>query len=174
MDQPQKPKTTENVPEVLEPVKRGGISRSPTARNIRAKQIIEALIEGKNIKQAGISVGYSPQSAGQQACEVLKHPETKRTFAHVMEKAGISDDFLAEKIRSLMDAKETKFFQKDGMVIETHDVDALETQRKTTELATKLKGHLKDRSEIDVNIGLMAMVVAAVKTDQGTGGDDYE
>ena len=174
MDQPQKPKTKKTTPDVLPPAKKSGISKTPQARAIRARKIMKAVMEGKNLTDAGISAGYSINTAGQQACMALNHPEAKKTFAHVMEKAGISDDFLAEKIKSLLNAREVKHFAKDGIVTDTRIVDALETQRKTTELATKLKGHLKDRSEIDVNIGLMAMVVAAVKTDQGTGGDDYE
>lgn len=169
MDQPQKPKTEESTPKVLPPVKKP-ISRSPMARKIRTGKIIKALMDGKTLKGAAISAGYAENSAGAQASALLKHPDAKQAFAHVMEREGITDEFLARKIRRLLSAKEVKFFQKDGKVIESRTVNALETQRKTAELATKLKGHLKDRSEVDVNIGLMAMVVAAVKT--GSGDDD--
>ena len=82
-----------------------------------------------------------------------------------MEEEGISDNFLAGKIRSLITAKETRYFQKDGIITDSREVDALETQRKTVELAAKLKGHLKDQAQGDKNIGLMALVVAAVKAE---------
>ena len=42
-------------------------------------------------------------------------------------------------------------------------IEALETQRKTLELAAKLKGHLKEQSQLDVNVGIMALVVVALK-----------
>lgn len=159
-------KTAPAEPEVLHPVtnaQKRNLSKSPEAARIRRKMVIKGLIEGKTIKEAAISAGYSPQSAGQQGHSIISHPDAKREFARVMEEAGISDDFLAQKIKDLLGAQETKYFQKDGIVTDQREVAALETQRKTAELATKLKGHLKDRSEVDVNIGLMALVVAAVK-----------
>ena len=81
----------------------------------------------------------------------------------IMEEAGLSDKFLAEKVKALVDAKQVLFFQKDGIVTDSREVDALETQRKTLELATKLKGHLREQSQLDVNVGIMALVVTAVK-----------
>ena len=36
----------------------------------------------------------------------------------------------------------------------------------TCELVAKLRGHLRDRSEVDVHIGMMAYFVAALKEDQ--------
>ena len=65
-----------------------------------------------------------------------------------------------------MDAKKIEYFQKDGIVTDEREVEALETQRKTLELTTKLKGHLKERSEGDINIGLMQMVVQAVRNGE--------
>ena len=174
MDKHKKKKNTHTQTAAESVAMPPAISRSPTARKIRTGMIINALMDGKNLRDAAISAGYSPNSASQAACEALKHPETKQLFAQVMERAGISDDFLARKIKNLLDAKETKHFQRDGVVTETREVDALETQRKTTELATKLKGHLKDRSEVDINIGLMAMVVAAVKTVPGDDGGEND
>jgi hypothetical protein len=80
-----------------------------------------------------------------------------------MEQAGLTDNFLAAKVYSLINAKKTEYFQKDGIVTDQREMEALETQRKTLELAAKLKGHLKDQSQGDINIGLMQMVVEAVK-----------
>jgi phage terminase small subunit len=124
---------------------------------------VKALINGENLKDVAISTGLSPKTAGSQATNILKHPQALKTFIRYMEENGISDDFLAAKIYNLINAKKTEYFQKDGIVTDQREVEALETQRKTLELATKLKGHLKDQSQVDVNIGIMAMVVAAVK-----------
>ena len=82
-----------------------------------------------------------------------------------MEEKGLTDNFLAAKVHSLVNAKQTLYFQKDGIVTDQREVEALETQRKTVELAAKLKGHLKDQAQGDKNIGLMALVVAAVKAE---------
>ncbi len=134
---------------------------------LRRHKLIEACLDGKDLKSVAISTGLSPVSAAQQANKILSEPSSQRSFISIMEQEGITDKFLAQKAMSLIDAKKTEYFQKDGIVTDERIVDALETQRKTLELATKLKGHLKDQSQVDVNIGIMAMVVAAVKGDGG-------
>lgn len=57
-----------------------------------------------------------------------------------IEDVGLSDNRLKTKLLSLLDAKETKIFQKDGEVIETREVEAVEVQRKTLDMALKVKG----------------------------------
>ncbi|MFO7555058.1 MAG: hypothetical protein R6W88_07620 [Desulfobacterales bacterium] len=54
--------------------------------------------------------------------------------------AGLSDVRLKLKLIKLLDAKETKFFQCQGKVVGKHEVEALEIQRKTLDMALKLKG----------------------------------
>ena len=53
---------------------------------------------------------------------------------------GLSDESLKVKLLDLINAKETKFFQKDGVVIETREVESLEVQRKSLDMALKVKG----------------------------------
>ena len=57
-----------------------------------------------------------------------------------IEDVGLSDNQLKTKLLSLLDAKQTKFFQKDGIVTETRTVEALEIQRKTLDMILKVKG----------------------------------
>lgn len=57
-----------------------------------------------------------------------------------IEENGLSEFSLKLKLASLLDAKETKFFQKDGKVIETKEVEALGIQRQTLDMAMKMKG----------------------------------
>jgi len=57
-----------------------------------------------------------------------------------IEDFGLSDNQLKTKLLSLLDAKQTKFFQKDGVVTETRTVEALEIQRKTLDMILKVKG----------------------------------
>jgi len=137
--------------------------KSKSAIALRKRLLIKGILAGENIKDIAISTGLSPKTAGVQATAILARPEVQATFVRCMERAGLSDDFLAAKIRELVCAKKTEYAQKDGMFTDERVVPALETQRKTLELATKLKGHLKDQSQGDINIGLMQMVVQAVK-----------
>jgi len=133
---------------------------------LRRHKLIEACLDGKNLRDVAISTGLSPTSAAQQATKILQQPLSQHSFISIMEAEGISDNFLAAKVHSLINAKKTEYFQKDGKVTDEREIEALETQRKTLELATKLKGHLKDQSQGDINIGLMQMVVQAVRSGE--------
>jgi len=133
---------------------------------LRRHKLIEACLDGKPLKSIAISTGLSPKTAENQAIQILREPNVLRSFISIMEAEGISDNFLARKAHSLLNAKKTEFFQKDGIVTDQREVEALETQRKTLELATKLKGHLKEQSQGDINIGLMQMVVQAVRSGE--------
>ena len=53
---------------------------------------------------------------------------------------GLSENTLKLKLLSLMEAKETKFFQHEGVVTDEREVAAIETQRKTLDMALKVKG----------------------------------
>jgi len=60
----------------------------------------------------------------------------------------LSDARLQIKLNDLLDAKETKFFQKDGIITDRANVEALETQRRTLDMAFKLRGsYAPDRLE---------------------------
>jgi len=130
---------------------------------MRRAKILEAAIEGKDITKAAIETGLSPKTAASQASKILHDPITQRAFQMILAERGVTDEFLAQKIRGLLDAKQTLYFQKDGIITDSREIEALETQRKTAELVAKLKGHLREQSQLDVNIGLMALVVSAVR-----------
>jgi phage terminase small subunit len=137
---------------------------------IRQAKVLEARMEGKTFQEAGIAAGYSPKGAAVQAIKVIgKDVDVKKAFVQILEEEGLTDNFLGRKAKELMQAKQTIYAQKDGVFTDSRDVEALETQRKTWETVNKLKGHLKDQSSGDVNIGLMQMIVQAV---QSPGTDD--
>ena len=87
----------------------------------------------------------------------------------ILSQEGVSDEKLAKKIAELLDANSTHYFshEKDGeLEILEHQSPALETQRKTAELVAKLKGHLREQATVDVRVGLMALVVQAVREEE--------
>ena len=138
----------------------------------RAKKFTEALLCGQSEKQALITAGYSYNTASHPSeVAILRNPAYLKPFISILEKKGVTDEFLAEKTKTLLEAKKPIFFQKDGVVTDERIVEALETQRKTLEMVNRVKGHLKDRSEVDVNVGIMAMVVQAVKGENGENGE---
>ncbi len=137
--------------------------KSPLAAKVRRNRLVKALMDGENLRDAAISTGLSPATAQSQASDILKHPDAQRTFIRILEERGLTDEFLADKAKQLLEAQTAHFFSKDGKVVDERYTPAHETQRKTLELTTRLKGYLKDTDKAgDINIGLMQFVVNAI------------
>ena len=131
---------------------------------MRRQKLIEACLTGKPLKDVAIETGLSPKTANDQVTKILREPRVQESFVRILEESGLTDKFLAEKIRSLVDAKTMLYFQKDGVVTDQREVEAVETQRKTLELITKLKGHLQESKQgVSVEAGLLQMVVQVVQ-----------
>jgi len=137
-----KPASTKNLP--AKPLKKQlGKTKGDLKR--RARRIVKAVVEGKTEMQALKEAGYSDTYIHSGKRDILSNPVIKQTFTEVLEKAGLSDSYLVERIKQLSEAKETKFFQEKGIVIETREVEALGIQSNMIEFATKLKGHLVEK-----------------------------
>ena len=130
---------------------------------VRRQTLVKGLIQGKAISEIAPTLGLSPKSAHTQACQMLMEPKTQQAFVQILEESGLTNKFLADKIKSLVNAETKQYFQKDGLVTDERTQPAWETQRKTVELVARLKGHLKEQAQGDINIGLMQMVVAAIQ-----------
>ncbi len=129
---------------------------------VRRQTLLKGLIEGKAIREIAPTLGLSPKNAANQAAVMLHEPAVQSSFCRILEAAGLTDDFLAAKVRELLTAEKIEYFSHEGVVTDQRTQPAHETQRKTLELATKLKGHLKDNNANDINIGLMQIVVDAI------------
>jgi phage terminase small subunit len=138
----EKPKKKQNQPKTHAP-------KSKAVAKARRRKIVNALLNGKTEKQAGIEAGLNPNTAESQVSKILKEPQTKKCFAALLESSGVTDEFLSNKIKNLCDAKETVFFQKDGMVTDQREVEALGIQRQTIEMAVKLKGHMVEKVKVE-------------------------
>lgn len=61
---------------------------------------------------------------------------------------GLSEAKLKLKLLQLIDAKETKFFAHEGKITDSVEVDAIETQRRTLDMAMKVRGmYAKDNAQ---------------------------
>ena len=161
-----------SLPDAIKKKRDGGKQPKHHARKdrvttmMRRAKILEAAIEGKDITKAAIETGLSPKTAASQASKILHEPQVQRAFKMILAERGVSDEFLADKIRSLLDAKQTIYFQKDGQVTDERQIEALETQRKTAELVAKLKGHLRESTQADAEVSIMQIVVAQLRGEK--------
>lgn len=78
------------------------------------------------------------ESLANDSRQAAQEALNERTKA--LENHGLTFDYLAKKLMRELNAKETKFFQKDGMVIEQHDVIDWGTRQRARIDAHKLRG----------------------------------
>ena len=137
---------------------------------IKERKLLKAQLDGKTRAEAAKIAGMTAPYAS----AVQHKPQVKAAFKELLDKAGLSDEYLSAKIKWLAEAKETKFFANLGVVLDQREVDAIETQRKMTEFACKLKGHLVERNELTGTDGgpieVGAVVFAAVGRIRSTFG----
>jgi DNA-binding CsgD family transcriptional regulator len=141
-----------------------GPSKNRKLTQKRQKRLVEAAIKGEPLKEVAISLGYSPKSAETQAHHIVQKAQGNSSFVRTLEAHGLTDDFLAEKAKELLDADNHHFFAKDGVVTDERTSPAHETRRKTLEMIGKFKGHMQDKSAVDVQVGLMQVVVNTLQS----------
>ena len=116
----------------------------------RARIIAAEIINGKSETEALKCAGYSHTSALNHKNEICNNVVIKQTFTQILESAGLTDSYIADRIKQLSEAKETKFFADKGIVTETREVSALGIQANMIEFAAKLKGHLVEKRETEI------------------------
>jgi len=76
-----------------------------------------------------------PSEAAQKYLDSFNRP-----IIEALESEGITLKRLSRQLKAELRAKETKFFQKDGIVVETRDVIAWDIRQKARIDAHKLRG----------------------------------
>jgi phage terminase small subunit len=114
--------------------------------HLQRKAIVEKL-KGKTDSRAARDAGYSPATAHRASIDVFGKPVVQAKFAEIMERAGITDELLAQRLREGLDAKETKFFAHKGVVKGKRTVVANSERRLTAELVCKIKQHIPKDTE---------------------------
>lgn len=132
----------------------------------RGRIIAGEILNGSSTTEAIKSAGYSESYA--KAChkEILNHPEIKQTFTDILSAAGLTDEHIADRIRELSGAKEIKFFQKDGIVTDQREVEALGIQSDMIQFAARLKGHLTDKVQASGDVKITVVNYAEKPENQ--------
>ena len=101
-----------------------------------------------NNTESARAAGYQTESdqtlgeIGSQNCKKLKSE-----IAKWWDDVGFSDNALKKKLHGLMNAKKIKFFAHQGEIIDREEVEALEIQRSSLDMAFKVKGLYKKDNE---------------------------
>ena len=102
----------------------------------KQKKLVEALPVTNSIAEAGTVAGYSDRTAASRALKGIaeRAPE-------VLERLGLTIDHVVDKcLRPLLEAKETKFFASNGIVLDTKEVEALDIRIRAIEVWARLMG----------------------------------
>ena len=107
--------------------------------NPRLAKFTELVVDGQNMYQAAIAAGYSDSIARNAYRELMPRAQDvfRRALAHHAP-IGVQ----ARKIAEGMDAMETQFFQKDGVVTDQRDVIAWGARKQYLDLAAKCQGFI--------------------------------
>lgn len=109
--------------------------RTPLSQ--KQRKLVKAMIEQPTLAKAALRAGYTPQHASQ----LMKQPKMLTALQTAMERAGITDELLASRIREGLDA--TRPSSHGG---EAHPDFGVRKQY--LDQAMKVRGDLKDGQEI--------------------------
>ena len=140
--------------------------------SIREKRLIKAKIEGKSNKQAMLEAGYAESTAMHKAS--AKIAELAPTIQDLMDQHGLTDDRLIEVLEDGLNAKKViscnviapsgnGMKDADSMTKDFVDVEDHAVRYRYLEAALKLKGHLRERIDLDLNVGLAKRIADARK-----------
>jgi DNA-binding CsgD family transcriptional regulator len=75
---------------------------------LKERKLIKGIVAGKSQTQSAVDAGYSVRSAAALATHTLKKVNVRNALLAAMQKAGITDEALADKMREGMDAQTDK------------------------------------------------------------------
>lgn len=142
-------------------------SKNRTVVAARRKKIIVALLAGKTAQQAGVEAGFSRRTAGVQVSQTLKQPEVQASFLKALEKAGLSDDCLAQHHIEMLNGKKYLPVRGNPDDYSQADPDAipgylvmpdLQAKAKALDLVYKLTGSYTERHELAVKRPVVVVI----------------
>ena len=117
----------------------------------RKRKYVSGLAKGKTKKRAALDAGYS-ESVAESAKSHIETEDVRKAFSALLRK-NIPAEKIIQRIAEGIDAMETKFFQKDGCVVETRDVVAFGERRAYAELAAEYGEYFQSKKPLEAEIG---------------------
>jgi hypothetical protein len=116
------------------------------AKHLTVKQskLLQALPTSDSVAEAGKKAGYAYRQDTHRALKTI----AERT-PEVLEQLGLTIEYVADKcLRPLLEARETKFFASNGLVMTEREVDALDVRLRAIEVWAKLAGAYTQKVEV--------------------------
>jgi hypothetical protein len=123
------------------------LGKGKRALKLRGQKIALGLLEGKTQEQALMDAGYSPASA-RNPSEILDNPVIQQSFQEILEKAGLSDDYIAEKHRELIDAKKVVSIRTESEGVTEVTVPDYTARARGLDMYYKVSGRYVEKQEV--------------------------
>lgn len=134
---------------------------SDPLRNLTARKriYVKGIAAGLTKKQAALDAGYSV-SVAEKAKSHIETAELRDAFSRLI-RLRIPAHKISARIAEGLDAMETKFFQKDGLVTDSRDVINWAERRAYAQLATEFGGYSTGASSsatINAAVGVKVVI----------------
>src|SRR5258708_3031839 len=114
---------------------------------LKQARLVKELPSSDSVSEAGRKAGYSDAPTAHRALATIREK-----MPDVLDRHGLTADFAAQKCLKLMDAKEKRFFDHQGIVLQTEEVEALDIQLRALDAWAKMYGAFReDKVQVDVN-----------------------
>ncbi len=136
-----------------------------TMATYKQKLAVKHIIEGDSISKAMLKAGYSPATA--------KNPKnlTERiVFSEFMEKHGVTDDKVAERLSEGLDATKTIVMGKDSNESFVDIQPDYLVRHKYIDTTLRLKGYLKNNEGTTNNV-INIPILGGISVHNNTGDD---
>ena len=162
---------------------KNGKPNKPDARkiskrlNLRQRRFIAEFTNPKskgfgNQTKAAELAGYSPRRAKQAGHETVTNRDVRSEIERIMDEAGVTRKMVAQVLRKGLQAKITRVFcPKDGELVYSEPLEDHQTQVRTAELVSKLRGDFPaTKTTVDVqglgNLGIEIIAEARKRASE--------
>lgn len=125
------------------------------SHNLTPKQIVylKARIEGKSKEESKSIAGYSEKS---NTYRIENGNKNNASLKEALIAVGLSEEYLAEKIKQGTNADRTHYFAFEGEVTDERVVPDWDARHKFTKTALEVRGDLEGQG-VNLNLGLITV-----------------
>lgn len=130
----------------------------------KQEAFIREKLKGKSDRRAALDAGYAPSVAHHADREIV--PRVEASLREALERVGLRREKLARRLAEGVDAKEIRFFAKDGIVTDQRVVPDLGMRHTYLQTVLKLQGELIEKHQVSVNLSLGELIQKSLKSEE--------
>jgi hypothetical protein len=149
--------------------KRARRGKAVAALKPRKAKVLAGILDGKSPRRAALEAGYSEHMADNANAKILT-PDFRRTLVNEMERQGITDELLVERIKEGISSERVELAKYEGRISDERVYPDMEQRGRYVDRALELKGYIKRDPAAQVNMPIM-LVHSIPRPNYGNGPD---